>query len=216
MLRLAVLLLAVVLASCAGQLPPLDQDTRVAVYLFDGLGGAPTSPGVAQIAAQLAALPGVQVRGEFLYDGGETAVQADIHALPSSVKAVIFGYSCGVQSTATVANAVAPRPIYLAAIQGSVYCAPAPLGANVVAAQETYNANCIATGGLGCAAYQAGPELPAGRITLIERPDSHGEADIDPDAQRDVVRFVQAALGARLKAVPRGDRVRIIVRHRGE
>lgn len=220
--RLVIAALFAALGACAVQqsasvAPPMNPAIKAQVWLFDGLGGNATSPGVPQIARKLAANPAVQIRGVYLYDSEEEAAATELKSQPSRLIKIIFGYSCGVWSTSKVANAVYPISVYLVAIQGSDYCEPQALRTNVIAAQETYNADWIETFGLGAAAYTGAPGFPASRITLINRPDSHGSADLDPDAQNDVARFVQAALGAVPKAaLYESNKRHVIVRHHGE
>ena len=207
MKKILAILCLCALAGCATggntPVPPPSATTRVAVWMFDGLGGQITSPGVAQIGSQLSAIPGVQVRGEYQYNGGEASVIADAKALPASITKVVFGYSCGVWSTSDVAASISPMPVYLVAIQASLYCAPPRWAITCCWPRKTYNNDCLTTGGLGCAVYSGASGYPLGRITLIVRPDSHGEADINPDAQNDVVKFVRSLLpsvSARLRA----------------
>lgn len=222
MKRIAIGLLFL-LASCAGQFPPVNvtvpANTRAVVWLFYGLGDAITSPGIPEIGQKLSAIPGVYVAGYFSSSlpDQSSQVAALVTNAPANVIKIIVGYSCGVGATGEVADDVSV-PVYVVGIQGSLYCPPPPLNANVIAAQETLNEDCSETLGLGCAQYTAGPGFPAGRITLINRPDSHGEADIDVDAQSDVVRFVQSTLNAsaKLRRPANDNHIHIIVRHKGQ
>jgi hypothetical protein len=188
----------------------------IIVWLFYGLGGAWMSPGIDQIAAKLRAIPGVTVRGPYHWDQWRAVVPA-IKAAPAGVLKATAGYSCGNQGATGAAVSSGVPIAMVAGIQASLFCPPVPLSRNIAAAQETYNADCWATIGLGCAAFNAAPGFPASRLTFIQRPDSHGYADLDPDAQNDVIRAVKAVMTAKPKARRReGNVPRLIIRHRGE
>ena len=158
---------------------------QVLLQSFYGLGGAVTSPGVVAITQQATAIPGVKAAPISYYDQWPQTV-SPIEALSASTKVILFGYSCGVGSTAQVANAVYPRKVYLVAIQGSVYCPPPTSKSNIAFAQETYNPSFLMTLGLGWKWYSGTP------VHLIPRYDFHPYADIDPATQNDVLGFISA------------------------
>lgn len=150
------------------------------VWLFYGLGGSATSPGIDQLAAKFRAT-GVSVRGPYFYDQWATIVP-DIRRT-AGPKAIV-GYSCGVGATSWAANASRVK-VMVAGIQGSVWCPPNPLASNVASAVEIYNPYCWQTGGLGCATYQ-------GRnVKLYQRAVSHAYADVDPYAQATILNAVR-------------------------
>lgn len=188
-----------------------------------GLGGAALSPGVDQIAALVAKLPGVtQVQ---VYEYTQAAqIAAEVSAEPSTVKEVIGGYSCGANASPVAAAAASPRVIAMVAvIQASRWCGGTPLTPNVLKAQETYNPNCADTFGLGCKELDVGPGFDPANLTIIVRPDCHPCADVNPDAQNDIVlavRSVTNASAAKKFAAVRGRRVpgavNRIIRYRGQ
>jgi hypothetical protein len=73
------------------------------------------------------------------------------------------------------------------------------LGPNIKLAQETYNPNWFETLGLGWAQYQPGPGFNPGHLLLVQRPDLHPYADLDPNALNDIFLAVKSLLntGAR-------------------
>lgn len=195
---------------------------KLIVYIFYGLGGSATSPGMDTLAKELAAIPGVQVQGPYFYDQWQSVASA-MQAAPRATPKAVEGYSCGVGSTAWAATAAGLQVALVAGIQASVWCPPTPLTPNILAAHETYNPNCLATFGLGCATYTAGAGFNPGRITLVQRPDLHPYADLDPDALADMVAATKAAISvpaamalgaAKGKAVPGAPNV--LVRYRNQ
>jgi hypothetical protein len=76
-------------------------------------------------------------------------------------------------------------------IQQSLWCGGDALESNVKYGQSTFNADCRQTWGLGCKPLEPAPSF-LGKIVNIDRPDSHGAADNDPDAQRDVLKAIAA------------------------
>ena len=159
------------------------KSAALAVWLFYGLGGHLTSPGIDQIAAQLRA-HGAVVHGPYFYDKWASTVPS---IKSTAGPKVIIGYSCGVQATAEAAAAAGVK-VTVVGIQGSLYCPPPALTRNVAAAVEVWNPSCMGTFGLGCARYTG-----IANIKLYPRYLSHGGADNDPWTQRVVLR---AALGA--------------------
>lgn len=170
----------------------------ILVWLFYGLGGSATSPGVDTIANQLRHEEGVVVRGAFAYEAWRQ-VAAQVRAAPRAAPKVLVGYSCGVGATAWAAAQAGVPVDKIIGIQGSLYCPPNPLTANVRDAVEIYNPNCAETFGLGCAVYRAGPHYK-GHIKLIQRELSHGQADLDPIAQRDVLEAVRSLVQPKVHA----------------
>jgi hypothetical protein len=168
---------------------------KLAVFLFYGLGGSLTSPGMNTLGQELGGLPGVQVYGPYYYDQWQTVV-TNMQALPPGMPIALEGYSCGVGSTAWAATAAGLSVALIAGIQGSDFCPPTPLTPNIKAAAETYNPNCLETFWLGCATYTPGPGFNPGKITLVQRPDLHPYADLDPDALADMVAATEAAISA--------------------
>lgn len=212
----------IALAACAGIQPPDSSGSSMPsmiVWLFYGLGGSSTSPGIDQVAQRLVSIPGVQVRGPFYWDSW-AGVESDVAGAPKSARKAFVQYSCGNYSGTKIAADLQDVTINaIIGVQASVYCAPVPLTPNTLAVQYTYNAECDVTLGLGCAPYQVGTGFPASRLTVINRDDSHGEADLDPDWQADAIAGIKSAmaapLSARLKA-PFGAAPRFLVLHHGQ
>jgi hypothetical protein len=158
-----------------------------------------SSAGIDQIAAQAVRIPGVkQVVVHRFWETQATA--NEIMAAPRSDRIVIAGYSCGANASTTIAAGLAGhRNVDLAIIQQSQWCGGYPLGSNVPYAQETYASNCLLTLGFGCRPLAAG-RGHTGRIVLIERPDLHPFADLDPNAQADVLKVIAGTVGHRYAA----------------
>lgn len=222
MKRLLVLPLFLCLASCAGVTTYVDTapDTGTHVRLLRTMGGELASPGIDEIAAQEAKLPGVTLVK--VYEYTQTQQVADeISAEPASVREVIEGGSCGANASPVAAAGTRHVIAMVAVIQASEWCGGlTPLGANVLAAQETYNPDCADTLGLGCAIMTTGPGFPPSRFTVIVRPDCHPCAFVNPDAQADMVDAVRSVttasgrLALRVGKTP--GRINFIVRHHGE
>lgn len=177
--------------------------------------------GMDHIAAVVAQIPGVTKVEIFDYYQTQTAAD-EISAEPASVKEVIIGFSCGANASPVVA-AGTTRRVYVFVIQVSEWCGGVPLGANVVRAQETYNPNCLDTGGLGCGRLVPGVGFNPSNLTFIERPDCHTCSDHDPDAVNDIVLAVKSVtsapaaqrFGARFgKRVPGA--INVITRYHGQ
>jgi hypothetical protein len=215
-LALAVILL---LSACgvSGTIPIQGSSApALIVWMFYGLGGSATSPGIDQVAQQAAGVTGIQVRGPFFWDSWQS-IEADISGAPATARKALLGYSCGNESVTAIPAAM-PAVTFAAVVgvQASTYCPPVALTPNILMAQETYNADCAETFGLGCALYQPGPGFPASRLTIINRPDSHGEADLDPDWQKDALNELKSAMSPSFKAKAPGDKVRFLVLHHHE
>ena len=192
------------------------------VRLMRGLGGAALSPGVDQIGAMAAKINGVTLVK--VYDYTDTQQIADeVNAEPSSIKEVIGGYSCGANASPVAASGVRRTINMVAVIQASVWCGGVPLGKNVLAAQETYNPNCAQTAGLGCKLLDLGPGFNPSHFTVIDRPDCHPCADVDPNAQADIIaaiRSVTSPLASAKFSAARGisvpGAIHRITRHNGQ
>jgi hypothetical protein len=147
--------------------------------------------GIDNIAALLAQNPGI-TRVQ-IYDYYQTQAAADaISADLPTVKEAIIGFSCGANAAPVVAAGTPHLVDVIAVIQVSEWCGGTPLTNNVLRAQETYNPNCLDTGGLGCGKLVPGPDFNPSNLTFIERPDCHICSDHDPDAINDVVLAVKA------------------------
>lgn len=179
------------LAACAGSIttviPPTPNPIKgTHVRLMRGLGGAALSPGVDQIAAMAAKVPGVTLVR--VYEYFQTQQIADeVNAEPMSVREVIGGYSCGANASPVAAAGLNRTVDMVTVIQASLWCGGTALGTNVLAAQETYNDNCAETAGLGCKLLDMAPGFNPNHFTVILRPDCHPCADVDPDAQNDMI-----------------------------
>lgn len=193
---------------------------------FYGLGGYPTSEGVYTETQTVAKVVGAQVVGPnfFNYPGG-TQVEPTIRswrAANPSGKIVLFGYSCGNETITRIPQDMPDIKFDgVVGIQASEWpgCVPLQLTPNIMAAQLTYNPSCLITFFFGCAVYQPGPGFPGGRLTTIQRPDSHGYADLDPDAQNDVTDFVKrvaAAPANAFAALGPNSKPRLAIRYHGQ
>ena len=161
------------------------------VRLMRGLGGAALSPGVDQIAASAAKIHGVTLVK--VYEYTQTQQIADeINAEGLDIKEVIGGYSCGANASPVVASGVSRSIDMLTVIQASEWCGGVPIPKNVKRAQETYNPDCAQTAGLGCKELELGPGFNPANFTVIIRPDCHPCADVNPDAQADMLRAISS------------------------
>ena len=163
---------------------PASSATRVwGLYGFgDNIFGS--SSGIDTIAAKARLIKGVtSVVVRDYWQTGEVA--SEIMAVPATDRIVIYGYSCGLNSATAIAAGVARTVNTVTGIQQSLWCGGTPLQANVDYGQSTYG-GCIRTFGLGCKQLKGGPGFH-GSIVNIRRPDGHGYADNDPDAQADVL-----------------------------
>jgi hypothetical protein len=178
----APIIIALALINCA----PATAGTRL--FGFYGLGGQWFSTGIDQIADQARNIPGVTHIAIYNYWETQGAAR-DINNVPSSDKVVLFGYSCGANSTTVVAAGVHRHVNTITSIQQSAWCGGTDVTNNTSYGQMTYNPNCWQTLGLGCKPYTAASGF-TGRILNINRPDMHGYADENPDAQADVLRAI--------------------------
>lgn len=169
---------------------------------------------IAGLAAQVPGVTRVQI-----YDYYQTQIAADaISADPSNVKEVVIGFSCGANASPVVGAGTNHRVDGIAVIQVSEWCGGLALTGNVMRAQETYNPNCLDTGGLGCGKLVPGPSFNPANLTFIERPDCHICSDHDPDAQNDVISVVRAvaATSSSRKLVRAFGPPRYLVRYHGQ
>jgi hypothetical protein len=177
---------------------------------------ADSSAGVYQIAAAARQIPGV-VQVSVYYEWQTQDVANAIMAAPAGDRIVIYGYSCGANSATTIAYGINPhRKVDLAIIQESVWCGGFPLLGNVNFAQETYASGffgCILTMGFGCKTMEPGPGF-TGKAVYIDRPDLHPLADLDPNAQNDVLRVIAGDLPR--SVLRRKPQVLRVIRHNGE
>lgn len=178
--------------------------------------------GMDQIAAKVANIPGVTKVTMYQYYATGAAAGA-ISADPPSVKEAVIGFSCGANASPVVAAGTRHRVDVVAVIQVSEWCGGTPLTANVARAQETYNPNCLDTGGLGCGRLVPGAGFDPANLTFIERPDCHTCSDHDPDAQQDIVQAVAAVASSSAKTRLRAAlglgapaAIRIITRYHGQ
>jgi hypothetical protein len=159
---------------------PAEAGTRV--WGFYGWGPDRWSGGIDQIAAQARTIPNVQeVR---LYDYIYTQqVANEISATPRGTRIVVYGYSCGANSTTLIGTAFnGRRPIAVIGMQPSIWCGGSPSLTPNVLAQNTY-ASCWKTLGLGCQTWGGNPHY----LRQIYRNEWHGQADTDPAYQQDVL-----------------------------
>ena len=161
----------------------LQAHAGTAVWGFRGWGLPGWSEGVDQIAQQAASIHNVtSVRVYNYYQTQEVA--NEIAATPHGTRVVVYGYSCGANSSTVIGTSFAGRRNINAVLgmQPSIWCGGTPhLGQNVGYGQNTY-APCWMTLGLGCQQWSG-----ARRLYQIERPEWHGQADTDPDYQSDVL-----------------------------
>lgn len=190
--------------------------TRVWFHYGWGDNAFGSSSGVNEMAAAAATIPGVtQVTIHNYWQTQQTA--DEIMAAPPGDRIVISGYSCGANSSTTIAYGINPhRKVDVAVIQESLYCGGYPLAGNVNRAQETYAqglTGCIITLGFGCKTMTAGAGF-TGQLVLIDRPDLHSWADTDPNAQNDILSFI-AGTTPTLK-MKRGPRIIHVTRFNGQ
>lgn len=190
------------------------------VWLHYGLGDNifGSSAGIDQIAAVARTLPGVaQVTVHNYWQTQQTA--DEIMAAPPGDRIVVGGYSCGANASTTIAYGLNPhRKIDVAVIQESYWCGGFPLLGNVNRAQETYAAGPLGfllTLGFGSKEMTAGPGFN-GTLLLINRPDLHPYADLDPNAQRDVLSFIAGTNKSAHFFKKRGPVVTHIIRYNGQ
>lgn len=179
---LLLLLMLLPAIATAGAEPP----TRVWGLYGYGDNWRGTSSGIDEIAEAARTIPNVEFVHVFNY-WQTTEVADEIRASPSDVRIVLFGYSCGANSTTVIAHGLdGQRNIdTIAGIQQSLWCGGDSLGGNVVFGQMTYG-GCGQTLGLGCKKLMANQAFN-GTILNIRRPARHGAADNDPDYQDDVL-----------------------------
>lgn len=174
---------------------------KIRVWILYGVGGQSTSSGMDTLAYRLRNLGSqIEVRGPYQFDQWQQ-VASEMKSTPPEILVAVAGYSCGANNAPMAAASVASRTVALVAgIQAStwlsIWCRSPILSRNVVAAREIYNPNCFQTGGLGCQLYQPGPGFAGGRLTIIKRYDMHPYADLDPDAQNDVIEAIKMALAS--------------------
>lgn len=178
--------------------------------------------GMDHIAALVAKISGVTRVDIFDYYQTQDVLN-EIMATPTSVKQIIIGFSCGANASPVVAAAVPRRFDGVFIIQASDWCGGAPLSANVARAQETYNPNCLDTGGLGCKLLDMAPGFNPSNFTVIQRPDCHICSDHDPDAQQDIVSAIRSVTSQKASAASKLARgrsvpgaVHMLVRYHGQ
>lgn len=215
---------AVFLSGCAGTVvipvPHPSASSGTHVWEMRGMGPGIWSEGMNEIGAQEAQIPGVtQVT---LFDYSQTQAIADaINADPPNVREVIEGYSCGANASPVVGAGVTRHVDAIAVIQASEWCGGTYLTPNVGYVQETYNPYFIETFGLGAYQLQPGPNFNPNNVTYIVRPDCHPCADVDPDAQADLVAATRRVAGNSLGAVMHLKRrvpgaTNVLVRYHGQ
>jgi hypothetical protein len=182
---------------------PANAGTRVWLMYGWGDNFAGTSSGIDEIAARARTIPGVVAVNVRNY--WETQRIADeIMASPTTDRIVVGGYSCGLNAATVVARGLwqVYRTVHtIVGIQQSVWCGGDSLESNVKYGQSTFNADCRSTWGLGCKPLEPAPSFQ-GRIVNIDRPDSHGQADNDPDAQADVLKAIAVTAHQRIPRPP--------------
>lgn len=187
--------LAAVGLAAAAFFVPAHGGTRV--WLMYGLGDNAfgSSSGIDEIAARARTIPGVTQVTVRNYWDTTTIYNESLAAINAGDRVVLGGYSCGANSATVVARALwqAQRSFpTIANIQASKWCGGDALeGKSPAYGQSTFNADCSQTFGLGCKPLEAAPSF-LGRIVNINRPDSHGYADNDPDTQNDVLKAIAA------------------------
>ena len=187
----------------------LAADTRV--WLMYGLGDNAfgSSSGIDVIAARARTIRGVSQVNIRNYWDTTTIYNEALAAINAGHRVVLGGYSCGANSATVVARALwqAGKPFAtIANIQASKWCGGDDLEGNSPRyGQSTYNADCAQTFGLGCKPLSPAPSY-LGHIVNINRPDSHGYADDDPDAQNDVLKAIAATAAYGYVPPPRPER----------
>ncbi len=166
-----------------------------------------SSAGIDQIVTRARTFPNVASVRVFNYYQTQQ-IANEIMAAPKTDRIVIVGYSCGANAASTLSYGLnGHRNVTIATIQPSLWCGGYPITNNVRYAQETYG-GCFLTLGFGCLQYQGAPGY-TGRIVRIKRPDIHPWADLDPNAQNDVLSVIAGSAKKGL-AVRRGSNVEII------
>lgn len=177
--------------------PAQAADTQV--WLMYGLGDNAfgSSSGIDVIAARARQIPGVSQVNVRNYWQTTQIYNEVLAAAAAGHRIVIGGYSCGANSATVIARALWQAHVAFATIaniQASKWCGGDALEGNSPRyGQSTYNADCAATFGLGCQPLEPAPSY-LGHIVNINRPDSHGYADNDPDAQADVLKAIAATV----------------------
>lgn len=146
-----------------------------------GLGGESTSLGIATLATELKAIPGVTVRGP--YDESQWEAAAHDAKTWTVEKIVLIGYSMGANNITFMAQQLKHVDL-LIAIQPTLYEEAAAVGSNVHRAIEFYNPNVLETGGLGSRKLE-------GNIIYVTNSDSHSFADNDPVVLKRIVQEVK-------------------------
>ena len=149
-----------------------------------------TSAGVEQIAQAARAIPHVaQVRTGPYWDMQRVA--NEIAATPPHSRIVIYGYSCGGNAATTISTSFrGVRDMDVAAIQPSVWCGGRALESNVHFAQYTHSP-CVFNLGFGCYRFRRAPGNYRTHIEDITRVRMHIFADLDRNAQSDVLRLIR-------------------------
>ena len=162
------------------------------VWGFYGLGDNwfGTSAGVDQIAQAARSIPHVaQVRTMRWWDMQSAA--NEIAAAPPHARIVLYGYSCGGNSATSIsASFRGRRHMDVAAIQPSVWCGGQELHSNVQYAQYTHSP-CFLNFGLGCYRFRLAPGNQTTKLEDIRRIRMHLFADLDANAQADVLRLIR-------------------------
>lgn len=158
--------------------------SKVIVEMLYGLGGASTSPGITQLAAQLRAIPGVAVRGPYDESAWQEAV-ADTKTWTVE-KIVLIGYSMGANNVTYMAQQLKHVDL-LCAIQPTLYEEAVPITSVVKKAIEFYNPNVLETGGLGSRKLQ-------GNVEYVVNSDTHPYADDDPSVHTRIISEVRKLL----------------------
>ena len=195
--------------------PGLAGTTVLAMYgMGDNAFGS--SQGIDVIAAKAARMRSVSHVQVFNYWQTQDVANA---AMRATGPIVLVGYSCGGNSASTIAAGLnGHKYVIIATIQPSLWCGGYPLDANVPYAQETYG-GCLLTLGFGCKIYDTSGNF-RGHFVKIKRPDLHPFADLDPDAQADVLSVIAAAGNPKLRNALKArlyiGRTTELVRYRGE
>lgn len=229
---------ALALVACTGGAPPLPLPgpsptptptpitAQADVFIKYGAGGYGLSPAMGPGPGTF----GDRMRSRF---GGKVmivgyyqwtdAVAAQMSATPLNTKLISFGDSCGASAGPYDAAAVTRNVDLIGGFQPSIYCGGGggftePVPANVLNAIEVYNPSCISTGGLGCRLWTLASNFPAGRLTIVQRPDMHPGVNVD--SENDMLDKMAAvmAVGAARKALstPLNSKPVVLVRHKGE
>jgi hypothetical protein len=182
MRKLIIALAAVTLSS------PAAAGTRL--FAFYGLGGQRTSAGIDQIVEQARSIPGITHVAVYNQSEWRRATR-DIDGVPPEDKVALIGYSCGMNKATVIAHDATRHIDTIVGMQMSEHCGGFDLGTNVSYGQVTYG-GCVS--GLGCKQLAPGSGF-TGRILNIYRPETHGQADTNPDYQADVLRAIKWTAG---------------------